>query len=171
MAYFESFPERNYDPIGTNQYKTIKDILLRIKLKDTVSARNAVFEKYDIKDGETPESIANKYYGNPNLHWIILFTNEVLDPFYEWPLSLRDFDKYVIDKYANPNATHHHEISQSSGSSLKKITVPSNTPGATAITNYEYETSLQDKRKQIKLLKREYVLQIVSEFNRKISRR
>jgi len=170
MSYFDPFPTIAYDPTGDKNYKTIKDILLRVKMKDAIKSRYAIFEKYDIKDGETPEKVAYENYGDPNLYWIILMTNEILNPFYDWPLSIRDFERYIADKYDSPYDTHHYEIAQSSGTTTKMVTVPSTTPLAEAISYYDYESNLHNDKKQIKLLKAEYVLQIVNEFKKDIQR-
>jgi hypothetical protein len=169
MAYFEAFPTIAYDVVGLKNYKTIRDILTRVKVRDKVKGHHTAFEKYDVKDGETPEKVAFDNYGDVELHWIVLYFNDIVDPFYEWPLSLRDFDKWVMDKYTNPNATHHYEIAQSSGVTTTMIKVESDVVGATAVSNYDYEASIQDAKKQIKLLKREFVPQVVLEFNTEIN--
>ena len=170
MSYFEGFPTIDYDVVGLKNYKTIRDILTRIKVRDKLLGAHTAFEKYDIKDGETPEKIANDNYGDPKLHWVVLYFNDIVDPFYEWPLSVRDFDKWVIDKYANPNAVHHYEVAQSSGVTTKMLKVESTVSGATAVTNYEYEESELNKKKQIRLLKKEFVPQVVNEFNTALGR-
>ena len=165
MAYFEAFPTINYDVVGLKNYKTIRDILTRVKVRDKLLGNHTAFEQYDIKDGETPEKIAFDKYGNVQLHWIVLYFNDIVDPFYEWPLTVRDFDKWIIDKYTNPNAAHHYEVAQSSGVTTKKVKVESSVVGSTAVSNYDYEQTIQDKKKQIKLLKAQYVPQVVNEFN------
>jgi hypothetical protein len=169
MSYFEAFPTINYDVVGLKNYKTIRDILTRVKVRDKLLGNHTAFEKYDVKDGETPEKIAFNKYGDSNLHWVVLYFNDIVDPFYEWPLSLRDFDKWIMDKYANPNAVHHYEVAQSSGVTTKMLKVESSVSGATAVTNYEYEEAEQNKKKQIKLLKPEFVPQVVLEFNTEIN--
>ena len=168
MSYFEAFPTIDYDVVGLKNYKTIRDILTRVKVRDKLLGNHTAFEKYDVKDGETPEKIAFDNYGDPELHWIVLYFNNIVDPFYDWPLSLRDFDKWVIDKYTNPDAAHHYEIAQSSGLTTTMISVESDVVGATAVSNYDYEASIQDTKKQIKLLKQEFVAQVVLEFNSEI---
>ena len=165
MAYFSNFPLIDYDPIGFKNVKTIKDILTRVKVKDSIKNDHAVFEKYDIKDGETPESVANAVYGSPELHWVILMFNNITNPFFEWPLSSRVFEKYIQNKYTNPYEIHHYEIPQSSGSDTIKIKVSSTVVGSTAINNYDYEAGLNDEKKQIKILQSRYLGQFVGEFH------
>ena len=164
MPYFETFPSISYDPTGNKFYKDIKDILIRVTVRDQIKGSHALFEKYDIKDGETPESLAFEKYDDVNLHWVILLYNDIVDPFYDWPLSMRDFEKFVKEKYTNPDAIHHYEKAQLSGETTVKIKVPSTTALATAVTNYEYEEALNDDKKQIKLLKPSYVGQFILEM-------
>ena len=168
MAYFENFPTINYDPIGTKDTKTIKDILTRVRVKGAIKKDHSMFEKYDIKDGETPESVAYAKYGASSLHWIVLMFNDIIDPFYDWPLSTRNFEAYVRDKYVIPEGIHHYEISQSSGSDSIKVKVDSDVVGASAISNYDYEAELNDNKKQIKLLQDAYIGQFITEFNEQL---
>ena len=78
--------------------------------------------------------------------------------------------QYVNDKYSNPDGTHHHEISASSGDTTKKLIVSSDTTGAVAVTNYEYEQTLNDDKRNIRLLDRAYVAQFQEEFEKLIQR-
>ena len=78
--------------------------------------------------------------------------------------------QYVNDKYSNPDGTHHHEISASSGDTTKKLIVSSDTTGAVAVTNYEYEQTLNDDKRNIRLLDRAYVAQFQEEFEKLIKR-
>ena len=162
--FFKHFPTIDYDPTGNKQTKSIKDILIRIKVKDKVRNQNVIFSKYDVKEGQRPEDVAFEQYGDAGLHWIVLMMNEIVDPYYEWPLGLRDLERFVASKYTNVNGTHHYEIAQSSGDTNTKIHVDSSTIGATLITNYEYEETVNDAKKQIRLLAPEYVNQIKNEF-------
>ncbi len=162
--FFKHFPTIDYDPSGAGNFKTIKDILIRVKMKDAVRNSHAVFSKYDVKEGQRPEDVAFEQYGNPNHHWIVLMMNEMTDPYYDWPMGLRDLERFVAEKYTDVNAIHHYEIAQSSGDTNTKIHVASDTVGAEAITNYEYEEAINDTKKQIKLLDAGYVTQIKNEF-------
>ena len=83
-------------------------------------------------------------------------------------MSVRAFNEYLIEKYGvgNQDGVHHHEVAQSSGDTSRKLIVSSDTTGAVAITNREYEQTLQDKKRQIKLLDRQYLSFFVEEYNR-----
>ena len=164
MAYFEHFPTIDYDLTGDKNTKTIKDILIRVTIKDAVRNTRAIFSKYDVKEGQRPEDVAFEQYGQADLHWIVLMMNEMTDPYYDWPMGLRDLERFVAAKYSDVNAIHHYEIAQSSGDTNTKIHVDSSTVGAEAITNYEYEETVNDIKKQIRLLDPSYVRQITAEF-------
>ena len=164
MTYFNKFPLYQYD-IEDNQYRTlITDIVRRVNLKSNAKANTLVFDNYNVKDGEQPDTVADKYYGDSGLHWIIVTVNNITSR-YDWPLDQVALSQFVNDKYSNPNGTHHHEINATSGDTTKKLTVSSDTDGATAITNYEYEEKEQDKRRQIRLLDPKFIDRFISEFN------
>ena len=169
MPYFDSFPTISYDPTGDKNPKTIKDILTRINIKQSIKDTSANFSLYDVQDGDTPELVAHKEYGDVQFHWVILLFNDMLNPYYDWPLDIRNFEKFVKDKYTEPDGHHHYEVAQSSGLTTKMITVESSVVGATSVSNYQYEATLNDKRKQIKLLKPEFVAQLSAEFNKELA--
>ena len=138
-----------------------------------------LFDKYDVKEGERPEDIAFKYFGDPELHWIILMTNDVTDRYYQWPMSQPQFDEFLTDKYGagNEDSIHHYEITNSSGKTSSSgpndyshlVEVNSDTDNASTVSNREYEERLQDKYRQIKLLDSRYITDFVDEFNNLIS--
>ena len=149
----------------------MKDLLARVKLIANVNDHILGFDYYDVKDGETPEMIAHKYYGDVNLHWTILVVNDIIDYYEDWPMSVQRFEQFVKDKYDNPQGIHHYEISQTSGDTTVTIDVGMNTteyPSATAISNYQYEDSLQEKKRQIRLIGTRYIDSFVKEFESKM---
>ena len=162
--YFNNFPTINYDCTGNGTTETIQDITTRIAVRKWIREIGPLFSKYDVGDGETPEMVASTVYGSVYDHWVVLLFNEITNTYYGWPLSRRDFDAFVENKYANPQGVHHYEITQSSGDQTKKINVMSTVPGATAVSNLQYEAAIQDKKKQIRILKPTYLGQFKSEF-------
>ena len=161
------FPSIYYSAKGDGKYTVMKDLLSRVKLIAKVKENILGFDYYDVKDGETPEMIAHKYYGDVNLHWTILTVNNVVDYYEDWPMSVQRFEESVKEKYENPQAIHHYEITQTSGDTTVTIDVGMNTteyPSATAISNYQYEDSLQEKKRQIRLIQPRYVNEFVKEF-------
>ena len=89
---------------------------------------------------------------------------------YDWPLDQVALTQFVNDKYSNPSGTHHHEINATSGDTTKKLIVSSDTTGATAVTNFEHEQTVNDDKRKIRLLDKLYVGQFVSEFEKLIQR-
>ena len=172
MSYFDMFPNIYYDAKGDGKFTIQKNLLSRLKLVDKVKENLLGFDYYDVKDGETPEMIAHKYYGNVGYHWTILLVNDIVDYYEDWPMSVQKFEAFVKEKYTNPQAIHHYEISQTSGDTTVTIDVGMNTtdyPSATAISNYQYEDKLQEKKRQIRLISSDNIEDFVKEFERKLN--
>ena len=165
--YFNSiFPKIKYDPTGNGNPIEIQDILTRIVTRKNIASRNVLFAEHAVTDAETPESLSLEYYGTIKHYWVNMMINKYYDRYYDWPLTERNLQKYVVNKYADPNGTNHHEISQESGNTEIKITVEvADYPSATPITNMEHERYLNDERKNIKVLKKVYIEPFISEFN------
>jgi hypothetical protein len=172
--YFSRFPKGNYDIKGDGNQKLVTDLMRRIKIRSKIADQISIYDRYDVVSGERPEDIAFKHFGDPELHWVILLTNNISDAYYDWPLSDQEFETYVNNKYTNPGAVHHYEITQSSGPTSgsgpedysHKIEVNSDTLGAESVSNYEYERRLQDQKRQIKLLQPQYLGLLLSEFEK-----
>ena len=173
--YFSNFPLMAYDIKGDKIYKLVPDILRRVKLRANIRNGMFMFDNYDVKEGETPETVAFKWFGDTEYHWVVLMTNNITDRYYEWPLTQPQFQAHLEDKYGvgNIDATHHYEVSQTSGKTSSRdsshlVEVNSDASGATAITNREYEQREQDEIRQIRLLQPKYLNQFVEEFERLI---
>ena len=165
--YFETFPFIQYDSLGDGNPKEVKNLLRRVKVRSDIRSNSSLFDTYYVREGETPELIADRLYDNVNLHWVVLLFNDITDRYHQWPMTTGAFNKYVADKYTNINAVHHYEITESSGDRELKIDVGitnDDYPSATPITNYEYEESEQDKRRQIRLLDPRFVQDFIDEF-------
>ena len=178
MSYFSKFPSLAYDIKGDNVRKLLTDILRRVKLRSTVKSGGMVFEKYDVKEGEKPEDVAFKWFGDAELHWVILMTNNVTDRYYDWPLNQVQFAEFLTDKYGdNVDAVHHYEVTKDSGRTTSNgpsdyshlVEVNSDTANAISISNREYEEREQDKKRQIQLIKKSLVGDFINEFDRLIS--
>ena len=170
--YFRAMPNIYYDSKGDGKYKLVKNLLRRVAVRTKVKANTAVFDTYDVKEGESPESIAHKLYGDVEYHWIVLLMNDVTDRYHDWPMTTPQFLSFMADKYSNPSGIHHYEISQTSGDTTKKInvgTVNTDYPAATAVTNLEYEEAEQDKKRKIKLLDPSYLDLFSKEYTKLMS--
>lgn len=101
MSYFSNMPVINY-PIKVNGKPKVvnaRNILVRAKFLDYVKDTQSAYLTYTIRDGERPDTLSNRVYGRPDLHWVILLFNEIINPMFEWPLSSHDLQKASEDKY------------------------------------------------------------------------
>ena len=172
--YFSRFPLTVYDIKGDGVYKLLPDILRRVKLRSGIKAGAFIFTEYDVRDGEKPEDVAVKWFGDPEYHWVILMTNNITDRYYQWPLTQPQFQNFIEDKYgiASIDSIHHYEITQTSGRTTSNgpndysylVECNSDEDGASPVTNREYEQRLQDKFRSIRLLDQRYLPTFVSEF-------
>ena len=175
MAYFRYYPKIAYDIRGVEDDKRddfVTNILARVLVKchgwkdvDGSSHEALVatceFEKHIIVDGEKPEILAHKFYGDSELHWIILYANgaSFLNPYYDWPMTNYDLQKFVDKKYDNINATHHYEDADGNE-------VDSDAPFARVVTNFKHEEAVNDAKRVIRIIQPRYVSMIVDEFKR-----
>ena len=164
--YFNTIPKIYYDSVGDKNPKIVTNILRRVGLRAKVKTNTLLFDTYDVKEGETPEIIAHKLYGESELHWIVMLVNNVVDRFHDWPMSVPQFNSYINEKYSDPSGVHHYEIEQTSGNTKTKIEVTdlTNYPNALTVTNYEYEQRRQDDLRKIRLLDPRYKDQFVEEY-------
>ena len=171
MAYFDRFPLMAYDVKGNEQYKLLPNILKRVKLRSGIRSGTLLFDNYDVTDGERPEDIAFKLYGDAELHWVVLMTNNVTDRYYQWPLSAPQFAEHLTDKYGagNEDAVHHYEKTQDSGPTSSRdsshlVECNSDDGDPSIISNRDYEYRKQDEYRQIRLLDPRFLDTFVEEF-------
>jgi hypothetical protein len=112
MEYFSRLPQILYtfDPTKYD-YRSVVNIFARVKVLDDVLQNSLVYYEYNMKDSDTAEIIAHKYYGDTKRHWMVFFANQVVDPYFDMPLKQYDLDQNIILKYgslANAQATLHH---------------------------------------------------------------
>ena len=165
--YFGNFPLILYDAKGTGDFRIATNMLKRVGLRTKVRTNTLLYDTYDVKEGERPEDIAFKLYGDAEYHWVVLFANNITDRYHDWPMSTPQFLEFINEKYADPNALHHNEIPQTSGDTSIKIDIGTDNtdyPSATAITNFEFEQDRQDTIRRIRLLDPAYINQLVGEF-------
>jgi len=162
MAYFKYFNLVGYDIRGkknNQQFDIVTNILQRARLKPDFIKNNTFFAKYFVMDGETPEKLAFQFYGDTELHWVIMFANKVTNPYYDWPQTYLDLQKYITKKYGagNENNIHHYE-------DVDGYEVDSDAAGATSITNSVYEEKRNDNLRTIDVIRAENVNSVVNEL-------
>ena len=162
-----------YDMKNDGNYKLLPDIIKRVKQRNAIKSGQFIFDNYDVRDGEKPEDIAYKWFGDAQLHWVILMTNNVTNRYYDWPMNQVQFQTFLEDKYDNPDGIHHYELTQDSGRTSGqgpndysyKVEVNSDTTNASSISNREYEEREQDKKRSIRLLNQKFLPAFIEEFD------
>ena len=171
--FFPQFPKIQYNLSGVNgNTKTVTDIFRRVKIRSKIADNVSLFDKYDVSEGEKPEDIAYKIYGDTDYFWVVTLVNNIVNRYYDWPLPEFVFQQYLKDKYSNPDGIHHYEVTQSSGKQQgdgpadysHKLEVNSDHPGAQSVSNREYENRLQDEKRQINILLPKYLGTFEQEF-------
>ena len=99
MLYFNTLP-KVITPDQNGNYILMTNILTRATLIEELQNNPMLFYTYNIQDGDTPEIIAEKYYNDPYKYWIVLYSNQIMDPIWNWPLNYEQFLTYINNKYA-----------------------------------------------------------------------
>ena len=75
--YFDRFQKFLYDfkVNGKTQYTLVRDITTNVRVRKQILENITLYDEYDIRDGETPEIIAEKVYGSSQYHWVIMLAN------------------------------------------------------------------------------------------------
>ena len=170
MSYFRELPDILYqsqssDRNSSQDYVRVKNLFRRVKLRDDLQNVFTLFNKYQIKDGARPDTVAEANYGSADYDWVVLLTAGIINVTDQWPLSDKDLYRYVENKYGNElTAVRFYETTEVKDSNGRLIlpagkvvdsnfTIPNpSNPNAnlnpvTAVTNYEYEVRKnEDKR-------------------------
>jgi hypothetical protein len=184
--YFRNIPNFEYvnrtkDGQFISNYTQVKNFFKKGKMREDIFQDLTVFEKYNVKGDDRPDNVANEIYGDPTLDWVVLTSNNIVNIYNEWPLTQQVFEDYILDKYdtyEKLDETHHYEsneVKDSSGLIIfprgvnvsaaqsvsyyeptrdEQITV---NPVSRAVTNYQYEEDINNKKRRIFLLKPAYL--------------
>lgn len=115
MGYFRELPDVDYqsflsDSISSQSYLRVKNLFRRNKLRDDLKGVFTIFNKYEIVEGARPDTVAEEYYGDAELDWVVLMTAGIIHVRNEWPLSNYDLYRYAEEKYGTSlNDVHHYE--------------------------------------------------------------
>ena len=187
MGYFRELPNLLYpsflpEKTSSFDYIEVKNVFRRVKLRDDLFNNFTIFNKYEIPEGARPDTVAEDLYGTPNFDWVVLTVAGIINVRNEWPLSNRDLYNYANDKYGESlNSNRFFETTEVKDSSGRLIlpkgkvvdsnfTIPKpGTPTATlnpvvGISNYEYETRLNDEKRNINILREDYLSQFVEDM-------
>ena len=182
--YFSQLPDFEYvsrlPDARISDYIPVKNLFKKGKLREDIIEQTAVFTKYKIKGDDRPDNVAQELYGDPNLDWVILASNNILNVYDEWPMTQVNFENYLLDKYVtyeNINTIRYYETTEVKNKAGAVITPAGlqvdsdfsvtyydaveegyNTKyPVTSVTNYDYEQKLQDDKRNIFTLKPRYL--------------
>jgi hypothetical protein len=158
--YFKEFPKFLYDFKYGNTTKTtvVTDITRNVRFRKEVLENVTLFDEYDIVDGETPEIVAEKIYGDPEYHWIIMLANQKHDYISDFPLSEQALVKHIIATYgAQRYATRYYV-------NAKGFVVNSTATGAVSVSNDDYERTLNESKRRIKVISPQVISTILTQY-------
>ena len=187
MGYFRELPNLRYPSFLPNKnssldFVEIKNVFRRVKLRDDLQNNFTVFEKYEIPMGFRPDVVAEELYGSDQLDWVVLTVAGILNVRNEWPLSDRDLYDYSFDKYGEDlNSVRFFETKEVKDTNGRLIlpkgkvvdsnfTIPkpdeqtATLNPVVGISNYEYETRLNDEKRSIFVLREEYLQQFLDDM-------
>jgi len=184
MGYFRELPDVEYQSpfatrISSSSYIQAKNIFRRMKIRDDLQNIFTIFDKYEIKEGARPDTIAEEIYGKSDLDWVVLLSANIINVRDQWPLSSKDLYEYTVSKYGleNINKVHHYEtkeIKNSDGNIILpkglivdedySINEKSGPSIISTISNYVYETRKNQKKETIYLLKPFYLQQFLNDM-------
>ena len=145
--YFDNFPTFLYPYTVNNklEYKLVKDISQNVRVRKEILSNVTLYDEYDIRDGETPEIISEKIYGSPLYHWVVMLCNDRYNYVDDFPLPIPELEKHIANKYGSSHMydTHHYVDS-------KGFIVDSSQ--GTSVSNYDYEFSINESKRRIKLI-------------------
>jgi len=184
--YFSNFPIIDYNLPPLGRTTTVTDVTKRFILRDFYRRNFLRFYQYDVIDGERPDNVAYKFYGESELDWIVLMPNEILDPYFQWPRSQLELNSYIRSKYggisdAQSKVHHYEQIIQQRGAIQNEdgetIVIPEKTlivdqttyvslspSDRRAITNYDYEVARNERYRTISIVDPIYIPSIVETF-------
>lgn len=168
--FFKYFPRANY--VIDNKSFTMADIFRRASPRDNI-VDNLALELIAVRDGQTPEALSFDYYGDVKYYWTILIVNEIIDPYNEWVRTTEDLYEWSINKYGSAERLrdpHHYVFA---GTDIQVDYDEDDVAGAliVPITNYEYEVAENEKKRTVRLIKREFIEKFVKEFDEKMNRK
>ena len=184
--FFSNYPRIAYDISGSNStvpnYTVAVNLMIRNKLKDTVEDDVTIYYPYVVPEGMRPDVLSYQYYGDTIYTWTIFLVNNIVDPYWEWPLSYKDFREYMTDKYGSiensKSQIHHYEKIARSRIEQSKTqdAVPeyrleidyqtyteTDTEEREIIYSYGYEQDLNEAKREIQLIDSEFIQSVQDE--------
>ena len=194
-SYFRQVPDFDYvnrdsDGKSIGDYQIVKNLFKRVKIRQDILENLAYFTQYRVSGDDRPDNVAFEIYGDESFDWLVLLSNNIMSIQTEWPLSQAAFNDFLIKKYGSiekTNNIHHYEtreLKNDSGEIVvrKGLIVPKNykveyfdvrrnqnvvrTNEVDSVTNYTYEIRKEEKKRNIYLLKADYVELVLDDVQR-----
>lgn len=178
--FFEPFPKVNYDVKKNGKIENVTNIMLRFKIVDELKKQQSNYFDITVEEGDRPDVVATKVYENPELDWLILMINDIIDPIYDWPMGGRILEDFIRSKYGSipaAQATVHEyrKILNEKSILFDGTVVPRrtlvvdettyNSLGVNereSIDKYQYEIELNDQKRQIKIVDPQQVSRLLN---------
>jgi len=161
--FFKAMPKISYKVNG--ETVNTKDIFQRVGLDRKLTSR-AALEAYYVKNGETPDIIANNFYGSSNYHWIILTVNDIVNTNEEWPKRQEEIFAYTESKYGvgNSGKDHHYRLADDITIIVDYDAVGIANGSIEAVSNIDYEVDENEKKRQIFILRNEFLAGFINKY-------
>lgn len=170
--YFKNFPLVFYNNVKLRNIMLKTNIIREIFLKDTN------FYTYEVRDGQKPTTVAFDYYGSVDYTWLVLMSNQIIDPYFDWILSNEEFDSYIIKKYGSIPAAqstiveykdvlgNYVSLDTYNYYALISSAMVSN---LTPVYASDKEFELNEQKRNIQLIDRIYATKIASELEKSLA--
>lgn len=143
---------------GQNTLKPVRDITHNVRFRKEVFENITLYDEYDLKDGETPEILADRIYGSSEYHWVIMLFNQRYNYIEDFPMTDSVLNQCIAAKYEDPYATRHYENEDG-------LIVNSDVIGAVPVTHYDWEVRQNEAKRRIRLISPELLGVILGEYN------
>jgi len=162
----------NEDVTGTTSIAAINretylmtDITHNVRFRKEILDNITLYDEYDIKDGETPEIISEKFYGTPNYHWVVMLANQRYDYVSEWPLATHNLENHITSIYGSGNEYNTHHYVDSNGFIVSSDNMNAALQlEAYPVSNYDYEIALNESKRRIKIIAKELINTILKNY-------
>ena len=162
--YFDNFPKiiYNFNINNKEEIKVLTDITKNVRLRKEILSNITLFDMYIISDGETPEFIAEKVYGNPQYFWAIMLANDRYDYLTDFPMRQNAMERIISDKYGadNINDIHHYEAVINGSTYVVDSTIAGSNP----VTNSDHEYAVNESKRIIKIISPAIIEKVAAEF-------
>lgn len=169
--FFSMFPKLLVNTITPNTATLVTDIFRRISL-NKFKNNIVLLQTITVPDGFTIEQVSDKFYDNPEYHWVIITINEIVDVRKEWPISDSDLIAYCKKKYGDTGIylPHHYRTSDEFKIIVDYDATDIANGDVVVVSNYQYEEELNNTKREIKMLDPKYLAEFVSLYSSLISR-